>query len=96
MMRARTLGVAAPAIWHVDLASSSIYMERIDGYSVKHCIIQGKLQGPGACGHPLLKTLMLWKFWECPTPPAQPSMPSLLQWALQLRGSTMQVSSMGT
>ena len=47
MMRARTLGVAAPAIWHVDLASSSIYMERIQGHSVKHRILEGTLHGAG-------------------------------------------------
>lgn len=35
MLRARKLGVPTPVLYHVDSATSSIYMERVEGHSVK-------------------------------------------------------------
>lgn len=43
MMRARKLGVLTPVLLHVELESSSIYMQQIEGHSIKTLLMQGSL-----------------------------------------------------
>lgn len=35
MLRARKLGVPTPVLYHMDAATACIYMERVQGHSVK-------------------------------------------------------------
>jgi tRNA A-37 threonylcarbamoyl transferase component Bud32 len=48
ILRARKLGVNAPAIYFVEHAASAIYLEKVAGMSVKDVLRQGSLDGPGA------------------------------------------------
>ncbi|PSC76037.1 TP53-regulating kinase isoform B [Micractinium conductrix] len=45
MMRARKLGVHTPVLYQVDHATACIYMERIEGHSLKTLLHNDELQG---------------------------------------------------
>lgn len=45
MLRARKLGVATPALFHVDIESSCICMQRVEGASVK-ALLHGSTLAP--------------------------------------------------
>lgn len=47
MLRARKAGVHTPSLYHVELPSSSIYMEKILGSSVKALLLGGTLSSEG-------------------------------------------------
>ncbi|PRW58873.1 EKC KEOPS complex subunit bud32-like isoform X1 [Chlorella sorokiniana] len=47
MLKARKLGVHTPVVYHVDHATSSIYMERVQGHSLKTLLHGGQLGGTG-------------------------------------------------
>lgn len=49
MLRARKAGVPAPALYYVESETASIYMERIDGHSVRHMLQEGLLDDAGGC-----------------------------------------------
>ncbi len=49
MARARKLGVLTPVPYFVELETSSIYMEKVDGVSVKHALLNGQLDAAGTC-----------------------------------------------
>ncbi|KAL6782870.1 CGL126 [Auxenochlorella protothecoides x Auxenochlorella symbiontica] len=38
LLKARKLGVSTPVLFHVDTATACIYMERLEGSSVKHIL----------------------------------------------------------
>jgi TP53 regulating kinase-like protein len=46
MARARKLGVPSPALYQVELPAATIYMERVDGHSVKALLSGGALALP--------------------------------------------------
>ena len=48
MLRARKMGVPAPVVYYTELETSSIYMERVEGKSVKHVLQDGLLDAAGA------------------------------------------------
>ena len=53
LLRARKLGVPTPVVYHVDHATSCIYMERVQGHSVKTLLrsVGGGLTLAGALRH---------------------------------------------
>jgi len=48
MLRARKLGVLTPVVYFVELDTNSIYMEKIAGHSIKHCLHTGSLPSESA------------------------------------------------
>ena len=48
MLRARKLGVTTPVLYHVDATTASIYMQKVEGQSLK-----ATLQAGGATANPL-------------------------------------------
>lgn len=42
LLRARKLGVPTPVLYHLDIATSCIYMERVEGHSVKTLLRGGE------------------------------------------------------
>lgn len=52
MLRARKAGVPAPALYFVESETSSIYMERVQGHSIRHLLHEGMLDeaGGAVCG----------------------------------------------
>ena len=49
MLRARKLGVLTPCVLSVEHEASTIYLERIDGMSVKQALAGGTLEPAGKC-----------------------------------------------
>ncbi len=49
MLRARKLGVLTPCVLSVEHEASTIYLERIDGVSVKQALAGGTLDPAGTC-----------------------------------------------
>lgn len=49
MLRARKAGVPTPVLYCVEAESASIYMERIDGRSIRHLLHDGLLDAAGGC-----------------------------------------------
>lgn len=49
MLRARKLGVLTPCVLCVEHEASTIYLERIDGVSVKQALAGGNLEPAGKC-----------------------------------------------
>jgi hypothetical protein len=48
VLRARKAGVPAPALYSVEQESASIYMERVEGRSIRHLLADGALDDAGA------------------------------------------------
>ena len=46
-MRARKLGVPTPVLYFVEHEASTIYMELVQGCSVKAALLEGKLSDQG-------------------------------------------------
>ena len=56
MLKARKLGCLAPVIYHVEHEAATIYMEAVQGRSVKAAIASGDLSDDGApCYEPVLQ-----------------------------------------
>ncbi|GBF90632.1 hypothetical protein Rsub_03204 [Raphidocelis subcapitata] len=47
VLRARKAGVPTPALYYVELEASSIYMEKVEGRSVRHLLQDGLLDDAG-------------------------------------------------
>lgn len=47
MVRARKMGVLTPVLFFVEQETSSIYMEKISGQSVKQLLLTGDLDAAG-------------------------------------------------
>ena len=47
VLRARKAGVPTPTLYYVELDSSSIYMERVQGRSIRHLLADGLLDDSG-------------------------------------------------
>ena len=47
MSRARKMGVLVPLPYFVEMEANSIYMEKVEGHSVKHLLTSGSLTPAG-------------------------------------------------
>ncbi len=50
LLRARKAGVPTPAMYFIESETSSIYMERVEGRSVRHLLQDGLLDAAGGRG----------------------------------------------
>jgi hypothetical protein len=46
-LRARKAGVPTPTLYYVELEASSIYMEKVEGRSIRHLLQDGELDDAG-------------------------------------------------
>ena len=65
MLRARKTGVLTPCIFFVENDAATIFMERIEGQSVRDVLLSGNLAPAGMAASPLMSNLTN-AFMYCP------------------------------
>lgn len=60
MLRARKCGVLTPVIYSVEHEAATIYMERIDGESVKDVLLSGNLSSDGTTLNVCISCASTW------------------------------------
>ncbi len=86
MLKARKLGCLAPVVYHVEHDAATIYMEEVQGRSVKAAISSGDLGNDGApccqpeiyaiCDATDIMTMLASKLMLCRVPLLTPCLPT--------------------